>query len=138
MASLNKVMIIGRLGKDPEGKTLPGGTYVCNFSVATSEKYTNKSTGEKNEKTEWHNCVAFGKTGEVCARYLKKGSEVYVEGKIETQTWDDKEGVKRHKTQINVTNVVFLSGNGDKSAATPSAPPPAGNKEQPESDDLPF
>lgn len=98
-------MLIGRLGKDPEVKTV-GQTQVANFTVATSEKYT--KDGQQQEKTEWNNCQAWGKLAEIAGKYLKKGSQVYVEGKLSTRSYDDKQGVKKYVTEIVANTVQFL------------------------------
>lgn len=108
MASVNKAIILGNLGKDPELRYTQGGGAVCNFSVATSEKWTDKGSGREQEKTEWHRVIAFGKTAENVAQYLGKGSPVYVEGRIQTREWQDKEGQKRFTTEIVAQSVVFL------------------------------
>ncbi len=102
MKGINKAILVGTLGKDPEG--LNG---ITKFSVATSETWLDKKTMAKQEKTEWHNCVAFGKLSEICAQYLKKGSKVYIEGKIETNKWE-KDGVTRYSTSINVRDMQML------------------------------
>ncbi len=107
--SLNKVMLIGRLGQDPEFKMTPSGNGVCNFSVATSENWTDKS-GEKQERTEWHRIVVWGKLAELCNQYLSKGRQAYIEGKLQTRSWEDKEGQKRYTTEIVANTVQFLSG----------------------------
>lgn len=112
MGSLNKAMIIGRLGKDPEVRYTQGGQAVASFSVATDSKWTNKS-GEKQEKTEWHRIKAWGKLAELCGEYLAKGRQVYVEGRIETSEYTDKEGVKKYSTEIVAQEIQFLdSGKG--------------------------
>ena len=103
MSGVNKYIVVGRLGSDPEER----GSAVTSFSVATSEHYTDK-TGAKQEKTEWHDVVAFGKLAESCAKYLAKGSQVYVEGQIETNDWEDKEGNKRQSKQLKARTVQFL------------------------------
>ena len=105
--SINKVILIGRLGKDPEQKFLPSGVSVCEFSLATSESWNDKS-GAKQEKTEWHNVKVWGKVGENCALYLRKGSSCYVEGSIETRTWDNDKGEKQYRTEISARSVKFL------------------------------
>ncbi len=94
MAGVNKVILLGNLGADPEIRYTPSGTAVANFRIATSESYKNKA-GEKEEKTEWHKIVTFGKLAEICGEYLAKGKQVYLEGRIQTSQWDDKEGNKR-------------------------------------------
>ena len=147
MASLNKVQLIGHLGKDPETRFLPDGKAVCNFSIATSEQWKDKDSGEKREATEWHNIAAFGKLGEICGEYLKKGSLVYIEGKLTTRKWE-KDGVTRYATSINADTMKILSGRGDKSDSTDkpqreskpaakSAPAGKGSFDE-MSDDIPF
>lgn len=107
--SLNKVMILGRLGQDPELKYTPSGAAVCNFSVATTETWTDKS-GQKQEKTEWHRIVVWGKLGELCNQYLSKGRQAFVEGALQTRSWEGKDGSKRYTTEINAKNVQFIGG----------------------------
>ncbi len=107
----NSVQLIGNLGKDPEIKYLPAGDPVCNFSMATSDTW--KKDGEKVTKTEWHNIVAWGKLAEVCAEYLNKGKLVFVEGKIQTRSWDDKEGNKKYMTEIKIHTMKMLGGKGE-------------------------
>ena len=107
--SVNKAIIIGNLGNDPELKSLPSGSSVVNFSVATTEAWNDKATGEKQEKTEWHNVTVFGKQAENANKYLSKGKKVFVEGKIQTEQWNDKDGNKRYTTKIIANNIQFLS-----------------------------
>ena len=121
MSFLNKVMLIGRLGKDPDIRYASSGTAVCNFSVATSRSWKDKD-GNKKEEVEWHNVVAFDKLAENCAEYLKKGSQVYIEGRIKTEKYDDKEGVTRYATKINAHTVQFLDGKKQEAQATSQAP----------------
>lgn len=110
MASVNKLLIIGNLGADPELKHLPGnGTAVCNLRVATTESWKGKD-GQKHEETEWHRVQIFGVQAENCAKYLSKGSSVYVEGRIKTRSWDDKDGTKRYSTEVVAERVKFLGG----------------------------
>ena len=109
---VNKIILIGNLGKDPEVKFLPDGKAVCTFSLATAENYKDKD-GQKVEKTEWHNIVAFGKLAEICGEWLKKGKQVYVEGKIKYETWE-KEGVKHYMTKIIIEQMRMLGGKGEK------------------------
>ena len=111
MASINKALIIGRLGRDPEVKYTPSGVAVCNFSVATSDKWTDKDTGEKKERTEWHRIVCWRRLAEICGQYLKKGREAYIEGKLQTRSWDQ-DGSKRYVTEIIADTVQFLGGQG--------------------------
>lgn len=108
MAGINKAIIVGRLGKDPEMRYMPDGTAVANFSVATSEDWKDKSTGEKKERTEWHRIVAYRKLGEICGEYLSKGKLVYIEGRIQTRSWDDKDGNKRSTTEIVASDMQML------------------------------
>ena len=109
MASLNKVMLIGNLGKDPEVRYTAGGTAVASFSLATSEKFKGK-TGEWEEKTEWHNITIFGKLGEIAGEYLKKGSSVYLEGRIQTDKYTDKAGIEKYSTKIIADRMQMLGG----------------------------
>ena len=123
MSGINKAIIVGRLGKDPEVRYMPDGTAIANFSVATSEEWKDKNTGEKKERTEWHRIVAYRKLGEICGEYLSKGKQVYIEGKIQTRAWDDKDGNKRYTTEIVASDMHMLSpkdeGGGRKSAPAP-------------------
>jgi single-strand DNA-binding protein len=116
MASgLNKVLLIGRLGKDPEVRYTTTGGSVATFSIATNENWTDKN-GQKQERTEWHRIVAWGKLGEICGQYLSKGREAFVEGRLQTREWTDKEGHKRYTTEIVASNVQFLGGASDKAS----------------------
>lgn len=109
---INKVILVGRLGKDPEMRSTPSGQSVAKFSLATDERYTDKS-GEKQERTEWHNIVAWGKLGDICGQYLKKGKLVYIEGSIRTDSWDDKEsGQKKYRTEIVANTMKMLDRAG--------------------------
>jgi single-strand DNA-binding protein len=111
---INKVILVGRLGKDPEIRSTPQGTSVAKFTVATDEKFTDRA-GEKQERTEWHNIVAWGKLGEICGQYLKKGKLVYIEGSIRTDSWDDKEsGQKKYRTEIIANTMKMLDRRGDE------------------------
>jgi single-strand DNA-binding protein len=143
MAGINKVIIVGNLGRDPEVSYMPSGKAVTKFSVATSETWKDKTTGEKKERTEWHRIVAFDKLGEICGEYLAKGRQVYVEGKLQTRSYDDKEGVKRYSTEIIATDVQFLGGReaGGGRPAGGGAPPRdmgGGQGPPPGDDDIPF
>ena len=113
MAGINKAIIVGRLGRDPEVRYTPDGTAVANFSVATSEEWKDKSTGEKRERTEWHRVVAFRRLGEICGEYLSKGRQVYIEGRIQTRDWEDKDGVKRYTTEIVASQMQMLGSRDD-------------------------
>jgi single-strand DNA-binding protein len=111
--TVNKVILVGRLGKDPEIRSLPSGTSVTKFSLATDERFTDKN-GEKQERTEWHNIVVWGKLAEICGQYLRKGKLVYIEGAIRTDSWDDKEtGVKKYRTEIVAKEMTMLDKKGD-------------------------
>jgi len=134
MSSLNKAILIGRLGQDPEIKTFSGGASVTNFSIATSEKFKNKA-GEQQEKTEWHNIQSWGKLGEICGQYLKKGSLVYIEGRIETREYEDKNNVKKYATSININEMKMLGSKSDSNAAPKSSAPAQSNTPD---EDLPF
>lgn len=109
MAGVNKAILIGNLGRDPELRYTQNGQAVTSFSLATNENWTDKS-GERTERTEWHRIVAWGKTAELCAQYLSKGRTVYIEGRLQTRDWEDKEGVKRQTTEIVANTVQFLGG----------------------------
>jgi single-strand DNA-binding protein len=130
MASVNKVILIGNLGKNPELRYTPGGQAVANFSIATSEKFTDKS-GQKRESTEWHNIVAWGKLGELANQYLKKGRPVYIEGKLTTRSWDDKDGNKKYKTEVVANQMQFLgSAPGGGQAEGDTQAPPTDNADE--------
>lgn len=118
MASVNKVIILGNLGRDPEVRYSPDGGAIANFSVATTDQWKDKATGERKENTEWHRVVFFGKTAEIVAQYLKKGSSVYVEGALRTRKWTDKEGAERYTTEIVGDRMQMLGGrdSGSRSA----------------------
>ena len=150
--SVNKVILIGRLGKDPEIRSIPSGKSVTKFTIATDDRFTDKS-GEKQERTEWHNIEAWDRLGEICGQYLRKGSLVYIEGSIRTESWDDKEtGVKKYRTKIVANTMQMLEKKGDdegggysgggyrKSApAGAAAGAPAGRGAEIEDDDeVPF
>jgi single-strand DNA-binding protein len=111
MASVNKVILIGNLGNDPELKYTPSNRPVCNLSIATNEVFKDKS-GQRQERTEWHRVTVWGEQGETCSKYLSKGRSVYVEGRLQTRSWDDKDGKKRYSTDIVADRVVFLGGGG--------------------------
>jgi single-strand DNA-binding protein len=152
--SVNKVILLGNVGKDPEIRSTPGGTMVANFSLATSDRFQDQQ-GNWQDRTEWHNLVAFKRTAEIVRDYVKKGSKLYIEGKIQTRTWDDKEGVKHYKTEILVNDLSLLSGreegsggysrpaSSSSSAASFDQRPPAGQDDVAQSaeisdDDIPF
>jgi single-strand DNA-binding protein len=155
MASVNKVILIGNLGRDPETRYLPSGDAVTNISIATSEKWKDKS-GEQQEHTEWHRIAFFGKLAEIAGEYLKKGSPVYVEGRIRTRKWQDKEGQDRYSTEIVADRMQLLGGRSASGGSEPMAREPrepaaasaGGGKPQPAAkkggafdqmdDDIPF
>jgi len=114
MASLNKVLLIGNLGRDPETRFMPNGNAVCNFSIATTESWKDKQSGQKQEKTEWHNISMYGRLAEIAGQYLKKGSSVYIEGRLQTRKWQDKQtGADRYTTEIIADEMKMLGGRGD-------------------------
>ncbi len=142
--SVNKVILVGRLGRDPEVKYTPQGTPVAKFSLATDEQWTDKS-GEKQRRTEWHNLVAWNKLAEICQKYLTKGKLIYVEGRLQTQTWDDNEGKKHSKTEIRIDNMVMLSpaaGGGEPGGGSPQPMRDSDASAEPapdiRDDDVPF
>lgn len=138
MTGVNKVILIGRLGADPEVRYTSDGKAVANFRMATSINFTNKN-GEKTERTEWHRIVAFGKLGEICGEYLAKGKQVYIEGSIRTRSWDDKEGAKRYTTEIVASAMQMLGGptqSGNLPAETEVTPPEGSSPAI--DDDIPF
>ncbi len=144
MRGVNKVIVVGNLGQDPDTKYLPSGSAVTNISVATSESWKDKQTGEKKERTEWHRVAAFGRLAEIMAEYLRKGSQVYIEGKLRTRKWQDKNGNDRYTTEIIADQMQMLGGRQEsKLAPTPQAPQPQ-PQPQPEpgpddfDDEIPF
>lgn len=140
--SVNKVILLGRLGQDPELKYTPGGSPVCNFSLATTESWTDKS-GQKQEKTEWHRVVVWGKLAELCNQYLAKGRQAFLEGRLQTRSWDDKDGNKRYTTEILASTVQFIGGpsanaNQNSNVDTSYAQAPAPAQEYQISSDASF
>jgi len=152
---INKVILVGNLGNDPDVRYTAGGAAISNISIATSESWKDKESGEMQEKTEWHRVVFFGKLAEIVAEYLKKGSQVYVEGRLQTRKWQDKDGHDKYTTEIVANEMQMLGGkpsgggNYDKSSAPPSesgssrpgkaasAPRPAADENFVD-DDIPF
>ena len=131
MASINKVIIIGNLGRDPEVRYTPSGAAVCNVSVATTRNWKNKESGERQEETEWHRVVFYDRLAEIAGEYLKKGRSVYVEGRLKTRKWQDKEGKDRYTTEIVVNEMQMLgskagAGSFEVAGAAPSRAPSAG------------
>jgi single-strand DNA-binding protein len=144
---INKVILIGNLGKDPETKSLPSGSAVTNIRLATTEGWKDKQTGEQKEHTEWHNVVFFDRLAEIAGQYLKKGSKVYVEGKLTTRKWTDKEGKERYTTEVRANEMQMLDGKPGGGSASydrggargESAAPAAAVAEKSfEDDDIPF
>lgn len=134
MAAINKVILIGHLGADPELRYTPNGTPVANFRVATTERWINKQ-GERMESTEWHRIVAWGKLGEFCGQYLNKGKQVYIEGRLRTRSWEDKDGKKQWTTEI-IAQRLQLLGKPEKSSTPPEEL--AAPEEVPSEEDIPF
>lgn len=122
---LNKTMIIGRLTRDPEMRTTPSGVSVCQIGVATSYVYTNQQTGQKVEQTEFHNVVLWRKLGEIANQYLKKGQRVYIEGRLQTRSWEGQDGVKRNRTEIIADNMIMLDGGRGQASNPGSSPAPS-------------
>jgi len=141
---VNKVILVGNLGKDPEVRYMPNGNAVANLTLATSESWKDKTTGEQQEKTEWHRVVMFRRLGEIAGEYLKKGSQVYIEGKLQTRKWQDNSGNDRYTTEIVANEMQMLGGRGGSasfsgdsapaSASAAPAPVEAGDFD----DDIPF
>ncbi len=141
MASVNKVILVGNLGRDPELRYIPSGQAVANFTLATNERWRDKE-GNNQERTEWHRIVVWGKSAENCAQYLQKGRSVYIEGRLQTREWEDKDGNKRQTTETIAQVVQFLGGRGGGGAAGDSGPSDAGSgggqPSEPPSSDVPF
>ncbi len=114
---VNKVIIVGNLGQDPEVKYMPSGQAVCNISVATTDNWSDKASGEKQEKTEWHRVVFFRRLAEIAGEYLKKGSQVYIEGRLQTRKWKDQSGVEKYTTEIIANEMQMLGGRGGGGAS---------------------
>jgi single-strand DNA-binding protein len=143
VGSVNKVILIGNLGKDPEVRHTPSGAAVANFSIATNESWNNRE-GQREERTEWHRVVAFGKLADICGQYLKKGKQVYIEGRLQTRSWEDRDGNKRYTTEVVASNMTMLGRAGDPGADSYAPPiqedpfsgPSSGSG--PGDDDIPF
>jgi single-strand DNA-binding protein len=159
MASVNKVIIVGNLGKDPEVRYMPSGSAICNITVATSRQWKDKTSGDKQEETEWHRIVFFDRMAEIAGEFLKKGRPVYVEGRLKTRKWTDKDGVEKYTTEIVATDMQLLGsregmggddggGGGGYSRERPAARPAAAPASKPAAksstgfddmdDDIPF
>ena len=118
MSSVNKIFLLGNVGQEPQVKTFDNGDQITNFSLATSDQWTDKQ-GEKRDSTEWHNCVAYRQLAKIAADFIRKGSKVFVEGRVKTRSWDNKEGVKQYRTEVEVLKLLVLDKRGD--LAEPSA-----------------
>ncbi|MGH1469077.1 MAG: single-stranded DNA-binding protein [Bdellovibrionales bacterium] len=129
MSGVNKVIILGRLGSDPETKNISSGNTVCTFSLATSEAWKDRE-GQKQERTEWHRVVVWGKLAEICGKYLAKGRQAFVEGRLQTRSWEDQQGNKKYTTEIVASNVQFIGGSAQASNST--------GFDKPSSNDNPF
>lgn len=137
MASLNKVMIIGHLGADPDVRYSQNNTAIATLSVATNERYKDQN-GDWQESTEWHRIVAFGRVAEICQEYVKKGSKIYVEGTLQTRSWEDKDGVKKYTTEIKARTLFMLDGKGESNVMETSASGAAAVNDNSDNDELPF
>ncbi|MDP2646987.1 MAG: single-stranded DNA-binding protein [Desulfobacterales bacterium] len=145
MAGINKAILVGRLGRDPEIRHTTDGRAVCNFSIATSEEWKDKESGDRKERTEWHRVVAFGRLGEICGEYLSKGKQVYLEGRIQTREWEDKEGNKKYTTEIIANQMQMLGakdsssgGKGSGSSSGMDSSEPSYPDSEPRDEDIPF
>jgi single-strand DNA-binding protein len=141
---VNKVILVGNLGQDPEVKYMPSGGAVCNISLATTDSWKDKNTGERQERTEWHRVVFFNRLAEIAGEYLRKGSQVYVEGRLQTREWQDKEGQKRYTTEIVASDMQMLGGRGSldetplRSTGTPTQARKQESSTEEFDDDIPF
>lgn len=135
--SINKVTLIGRLGRDPELKYTTGGTAYCRFSIATDDSWVDKNSGERQERTEWHNVVAWQRLAEICGQYLAKGRQVYIEGSIQSREWEDQDKNKRTSYDIRARDVVLLGSPGGGAASTSSENVEADSTVV-QDDDIPF
>lgn len=149
MSSVNKVIIVGNLGRDPETRSFPNGDQVTNVTIATTDRYKDKATGEAKEITEWHRVSFFGRLAEIAGQYLRKGSKVYVEGSLRTRKWTDKDGIEKYSTEIRADSMQMLGSKqdgGERSAAAPrpqtttnqNQPAPSGSGFDDMDDDIPF
>ena len=135
MASVNKVIVVGNLGRDPEVRYTPNGSAVCNVSVATTRSWKNKESGDKSEETEWHRVVFYDKLAEIAGEYLKKGRAVYVEGRLKTRKWQDKDGAEKYTTEIIAEEMKMLGGREGMGGGADDGGEPSGygNRQQPAS-----
>src|SRR6185437_12138337 len=129
---VNKVILIGNLGRDPETRAMPSGASVCNINIATSESWKDRQSGEQQERTEWHRVVMFNRLAEIAAEYLHKGSQVYIEGSLRTRKWQDKQGVERYTTEIVANEMQMLGGRGGGAGAGAGASQAEGGRERSE------
>lgn len=143
--SVNKVILVGRLGAEPESRAFPNGGSICNLRIATSESWKDKQTGERQERTEWHRVVLRNRLGEVAQQYLHKGSQVYIEGRITTRKWQNQQGQDQYTTEIMGDNMTMLDSKGSQSDSSPQQQPqPASSSAGPDygggdyNDDIPF
>lgn len=137
MRGVNKVILIGNLGADPDTRYIADGTAVCTFSIAVSETYKDKTTGEQKESTEWITIETWGKLAEICAEYLVKGKQVYVEGKFKTDSWEDKDtGQRKYRSKVRADQVHFIGGREQRGPSTPKVTEPDPNQDF--DDDIPF
>ena len=140
MASVNKVILIGNAGRDPEVRVTPGGTQVCNFTLATNEQWKDKA-GQPQTRTEWHRIVVWGKQAEVCRQYVTKGKQVYVEGSLQTREWNDRDGNKRTTTEVRAARIQLLGrpdGERSQPGASSAGEMPAETEPEYQDDDIPF
>lgn len=136
MSGVNKVILVGNLGGDPTMRYTPSGTAVANFNIATTERYTNRS-GERESRTEWHRVVAWGRLAEICNQYLKKGKQIYVEGRLQTRNWEDQSGNKRYTTEVIANNMVMLGRAGESGDMPAQDFPPDDFQQAPNGDAAP-
>ena len=140
MAGINKVLLLGNLGRDPELRSTPKGTKVLNFSLATSRRWKDRETEEVHDETDWHRIVVWGRQAEVLSEYLKKGSQVHVEGRLQTRSWSDNDGAKRYTTEIVASRIQMLGRPDDRRTPDPvDVPEPPAEAAEPDgNDDIPF
>ena len=145
MRGVNKVILVGHLGQDPDVRAMREGSSVANLSLATNEQWRDKNTGEQQERTEWHRLALFGRLAEIAGQYLRNGAQVYVEGRLRTRKWQDRDGHDRYSTEIVVNELQMLGGRGGASQAGPDRPAapaesrePASRADMPFDDDIPF
>lgn len=132
MASVNKVILVGHLGKDPETRYMPNGDAITNATLATSESWKDRQTGEKKEQTEWHRLVFYRKLAEIAGQYLRKGSLIYIDGSLKTRKWQDKDGQDRYTTEITVNEMTMLGGRGDAGGGQSSGEPQRQQQQRPQ------